>query len=189
VHYLQNRYEVPKGSYRPERYALLEPDAESGLLRICDIETGILLAEHKILYGVKGKKVSLPRNAERFRETKFDDLKQKILGAFNENVHISSFLEKIQANYHRYTRDQYSIILKAMNSYSTAELATALKYCVERDLHSAVYLRETLVYLRGAEPPIKAVKQARLPDKYASVIAQERSISAYDSLLGSGGAL
>ncbi len=181
VHYKQNRYEVPKGSYRPERQALLEPNLEDGTLRISDAETGALLAEHNIMFGAKGKKVPLPKNAERYRETKFDDLKQRILDAFAGNGQIAGFLEKIQANYHRYTRDQYTIILKAMKTYSKEELANALRYCVERDLHSAVYLRETLLYLRGAEPP--AAKRSSLPEKYRSVRAESRNLDAYDALL------
>ncbi len=172
VHYKQNRYEVPKGSYRPERQALLEPNLEDGTLRISDAETGALLAEHNILFGAKGRKIPLPKNAERYRETRFDDLKQRILDALTGNGQIAGFLEKIQANYHRYTRDQYTIILKAMKTYSKEELETALRYCVERDLHSAVYLRETLLYLRGAEPP--AAKRSVLPEKYRNVRAESR---------------
>jgi hypothetical protein len=188
VHYKQNRYEVPKGSYRPGRQALLEPDVETGKLRISDTGTGAFLAEHDILFGAKGKKVSLPRNAERYRETKFDDLKAKILDGFIGNSQIHNFLEQIQTNYHRYTRDQYSIIIKAMKSYSKEELAAALVYCVERDLYSAPYFREALMYLRGAQPPSKAEKRAPLPEKYENIRVQERGFDAYDSLLGGGGA-
>ena len=188
VHYKQNRYEVPKGSYRPGRQALLEPDSESGRLRISDAETGALLAEHDILFGAKGKKISLPKNAERYKETKFEDLKAKILEGFAGNPHINEFLDRIQTNYHRYTRDQYSIILKAMKSYSNEELATALDYCVERDLCSAPYFRETLMYLRGALPPVKAAKRPPLPEKYENVRVQERGFAPYDSLLTGGGA-
>jgi hypothetical protein len=179
VHYKQNRYEVPKGSYRPKRQALLEPDFDAGTLRISDAQTGALLAQHNILFGAKGKKVSLPRNEERYRETKFEDLKQRILDALPANAHISGFLEKIQVNYHRYTRDQYGIIVKAMKTYSKEEIAAALTYCVEHDLHSAVYLRETLLYLRGAEPPVRKTKQLQLPEKYDSVRTEVRSLDAY----------
>ena len=188
VHYKQNRYEVPKGSYRPGRQALLEPDSESGRLRISDAETGAPLAEHDILFGAKGKKISLPRNAERYRETKFEDLKAKILDGFVGNPNILNFLDRIQSNYHRYTRDQYGIILKAMKSYSREELAAALDYCVERDLYSAPYFREALMYLRGALPPVKAAKRSPLPEKYENVRVQERGFAPYDSLLTGGGA-
>jgi hypothetical protein len=188
VHYKQNRYEVPKGSYRPGRQVLIEPDYEAGTLRISDTETGQTLAEHKILFDAKGKKVSLPRNAERYKETKFDDLKAKILESFTGNGQISGFLERIRLNYHRYTRDQYSIILKAIKTYSKEEIAIALNYCVEHDLYSATYFREALIYFRGEEPLLKTATLTPLPEKYGSVIAEERGFTAYDSLLKGGGA-
>jgi hypothetical protein len=179
VHYKQNRYEVPKGSYRPGRQALVEPNLETGKLRISDTETGQTLAEHNILFDAKGKKVSLPRNAERYRETKFADLKKSILEHFKGNPQISGFLDRIHADFVRYTRDQYGIIVKAMKMYNRAELDVALNYCVEHDLYSATYLRETLVYLRGTEP-VASGKSAPLPAKYENIRAQERSISAYE---------
>jgi hypothetical protein len=189
VHYKQNRYEVPKGSYRPGRTALIEPDAESGRLRISDTETGQLLAEHNILFETKGKKVSLPKNSERYKETKYDDLKASILWHFEGNAQISGFLDRIHINYHRYTRDQYGIIIKAMSVYSKEELALALNYCVERDLYSAVYLRDALIYFRAAEPPVKVVKRIPLPAKYENVRVQERNFDVYEALPKGGRAL
>ena len=189
VHYKQNRYEVPNGSYRPGRQALIEPDSKTGKLRISDTESGELLAEHNILFGGKGKKVSLPKNVERYKETKFDDLKANILEHFKGNPQISEFLDRIHANYHRYTRDQYGIMVKATKTYSREELALALNYCVEHDLYSAVYLRETLLYLRGQQPPVKPVTRNPLPDKYENVRTQERGFDGYDILLKGGAAL
>jgi transposase len=186
VHYKQNRYEVPKGSYRPGRQALVEADLNAGTLRISDTETGALLAEHNILFDTKGKKVSLPRNAERYRETKFEDLKRSILDALPGNPHIAGFLERIHTNYHRYTRDQYAIIAKAIKSYGKEEIAIALNYCVEHDLYSAPYFRESLIYFRGAQPPLRTANRAPLPEKYENVRVQERELSAYDVLLKGG---
>jgi hypothetical protein len=188
VHYKQNRYEVPKGSYRPGRQALIEPDLETGKLRLSDIETGELLAEHNLLFGTRGKKVSLPRNAERYRETKFDDLKTIILEHFSGNTQISGFLDRIHADYARYTRGQYGIILKALKTYNREELANALNYCVEHDLYSASYFRETLLYFRGLQLPAKTQQRLALPDKYENVRVQERSFDAYETLLKGGAA-
>jgi transposase len=186
VHYKQNRYEVPRGSYRPGRQALIEPDAETGKLRFSDTKTGELLAEHNILFGAKGKKVSLPKNAERYKETKYDDLKAVILEHFSGNTQIAGFLDRIRADYARYTRDQYGIIIKSLNTHSREELNTALSYCVEHDLYSAPYLRETLLYFRGSQLPENVQKQLALPDKYENVRAQQRGFEAYESLLKGG---
>jgi hypothetical protein len=72
-----------------------------------------LLAEHNILFGEKGRKVSLPKNTERYKETKFEDLKSIILEYFSGNAQIAGFIDRIRVNYARYTPDQYSIIILA----------------------------------------------------------------------------
>jgi len=183
VAYKQNRYELPKGTYSPGRNARIEPNEESGRLKITDAQTGELIVEHNISYGTKGKKVPLPRNAERYKETRYDDVRAKILTFFPENDLIESFLERIREIYPRYTRDQYSIIVKSQSRYSQTELNNALRYCVERELYSATYFRETLEYFRGEEVPVKKPKTILLPAKYASITAQERGIDAYNFLL------
>jgi hypothetical protein len=142
-----------------------------------------LLAEHDILLGVKGKKASLPKNSERYKETKYDDLKSIILEHFSDNMQLPGFLDRIHTNYARYTRDQYGIILKTLKTYSREELNNALSYCVEHDLYSAPYLRETLVYFRGQQLPVNVQKRLELPAKYENVRAQERGFEAYESLL------
>jgi len=48
VHYLQNRYEVPKGTYYPGRKARIETEGER--VRFCDAKTGELLAEHALCH-------------------------------------------------------------------------------------------------------------------------------------------
>jgi len=51
VHYLQNRYEVPKGTYFPGRMARIEADAQTGRVGFYDAKTDELLAKHDISYG------------------------------------------------------------------------------------------------------------------------------------------
>ena len=65
VHYVRNRYEVPRGTYQPGKQARIE--TEGKMVRFYDAETGELFAEHEICMG-KGGLVPLPRNAERYVE-------------------------------------------------------------------------------------------------------------------------
>ncbi len=48
VHYRQNRYEVPKGTYLPGREAKITVDEQSGIIEFRDGETDELLAKHNI---------------------------------------------------------------------------------------------------------------------------------------------
>ena len=68
VSYNRNRYEVPKGTYRPGRQARIE--VEESALRIVDAQTSELLAEHEIYPGF-GKKVPLVAYSDKLSETKY----------------------------------------------------------------------------------------------------------------------
>ena len=48
VHYLQNRYEVPKGTYLPGRKAVITVDDEVGTVTFCDEQTGEFFAAHNM---------------------------------------------------------------------------------------------------------------------------------------------
>jgi transposase len=68
VHYKQNRYEVPKGTYLPGREARIVVDEAQSGVSFYDSKTGELLAAHALQTGI-GKLVKLPKNAARFRQT------------------------------------------------------------------------------------------------------------------------
>ena len=184
VHYRQNRYAVPKGTYYPGRNARIEADEEKGTVAFYDSESGELLASHDICYGV-GKGVGLPKNAERFKETKYEALKIKVLQWFEDIPHAAVYIERIVEKYPRYVRDQLSIIKKAQELYTKPELGRALVYCTERDLYSANDLRDTLEYFRREEPQAAAVS-IKLPVKYSAVRVEIRPLSAYNDLLRGG---
>jgi len=48
VHYKQNRYQVPKGTYLPGRQARIVPDEQGVRVAFYDSKTGELLADHLI---------------------------------------------------------------------------------------------------------------------------------------------
>jgi transposase len=177
VHYLQNRYEVPKGTYLPGRKALITVDDEAGRVFFADQQTGELLAEHNIAYGSTGKKIPLPRNAQRFKETKYDEFKIKVLSAYEGIYLIEEYIDKLIEKYPRYARDQLRIMKNCAETYVQEELQNALDYCIDRDLFSANDFRDALVFFR-IEPKIEP-KQVLLPAKYSTIQAQTRNLDSY----------
>ena len=184
VHYRQNRYAVPKGTYSPGRKARIEADEENGTVTFYDSESGELLAVHAIHYGV-GKGVGLPRNAERFKEIKYEALKVTVSQWFDSIPGGAVYIERIIEKYPRYIRDQLSIIRKTQELYSKPELERALAYCTERELYSANDLRDALEYFRREEP-LCVTLEIKLPVKYSAIRAEVRPLSAYNVLLGGG---
>jgi hypothetical protein len=178
VHYLQNRYAVPRGTYTPGRKARIEVDEGKGTVVFYDASTDELLASHFIHYG-KGKHIPLPRNADRFRETKYETLQNKVLGHFDGIQGAQEYIAGIIKKYPRYIRDQLSIISKAQEIYTIPELQRALDYCIQRDLISANDFRDTLEYFRQTEPPVP-IREVTLPAKYSMVRAEIRSLDVYN---------
>lgn len=181
VHYLQNRYEVPKGTYFPGRMARIEANAQTGRVTFFDAKNGELLAGHNISYS-KGRFVSLPKNGERFKAIKYEALKAKVLETFGEMPGAEEFIAKIIALYPRYIRDQLSIISKCQEVYTKSELERGLEYVVQRELFSANDFRDTLDYFREAEP-LPILRPLTLPVKYSVVRAEIRPLDAYTAMM------
>ena len=187
IPYLQNRYQVPKGTYYPGREARIEPDESNGSVCFYDNKSNELLARHNIETGQKGKLVLLPKNADRFCETKYDELKIKVIAGFCGFESATAYIERIMEKYPRYIRDQLNIIRKAQEKYTLAELINAINYCTQRELFSATDLRDTLEYFSQDEPV--AAGKVILPVKYSSITASERDVSDYSRIFEGGGEL
>lgn len=187
VHYLQNRYEVPKGTYFPGREARIEADVQTGRVTFYDAKSNELLAGHNISYS-KGRFVPLPKNGERFKATKYETLKTKVLKAFDGIGDGEAFVAEIIKLYPRYIRDQLSIISKCQEIYSKPELERGLEYCIQRELFSANDFRDALDYFREAEP-LPVLRPLELPVKYSVVRAEVRPVSVYSTAMGGGDAI
>ena len=182
IPYLQNRYQVPKGTYYPGREVRIEADETNGTVSFYDSKTGEELAVHNIERNQKGRLVSLPRNVERFSETKYDELRIKVTAGFCGFQAATYFIERIIEKYPRYVRDQLSIIRRAQEKYSLQELINAINYCIERELFSATDLRDTLEYFNQEQAMVAS--KGSLPVKYSIITADERAISDYMKITG-----
>ncbi len=81
-------------------------------MRFYDSNTGELLVEHELKANGVGRFVQIPKNADRFRETKYDSLKVKVLEGFCGLEPAEMHVGRIMERYPRYIRDQLSIIDK-----------------------------------------------------------------------------
>lgn len=185
VHFKQNRYQVPKGTYLPGREARIVVDDSGTRVAFYDAKTGEPLAEHAVEAGV-GRLIRIPRNAERFREHDSSSIKSRLLTAIDNLDDAKTYMKLLIEKYPRYARDQLKIMYQCVTSYSRDEMKNALDYCVERDLISANDLRDTLVFFRQDEPKI-APKPISLPEKYQAVQPKVRNIADYASTAGKGG--
>jgi len=183
VHYKQNRYRVPRGTYRPGRKALIEVVGEK--VTFTDIETGELLAEHEIAVNVVGKLIPLKTGLDRNRGTKNDEEKAKVLSKFECYPAAADYVERVLKKYPRYNKEQLNIISKLQGQYSEAELTHAVEYCVGRELYSADEFRATLLYFRCEDPDVSTTV-VTLPIKYSSVTAQTRPLSDYCKIIEGG---
>ena len=185
VNYCQNRYAVPRGTYAPGRKARIVADEERSVVSFYDANTDELLARHSIHYGI-GKLISLPRNAERFKQTKHEPLKTSVLTHFADIPGGEGYVAKLIEKYPRYVSDQLRIVRKMQEMYTKDELSKALSYCLERALISANDFRDTLEYIRR-ETPVLSLREVELPTKYRVVQAQVRSLDVYATAFMRGG--
>jgi len=183
VHYKQNRYQLPRGTYRPGRKAVITLENER--IRFADKETGELLADHPLVTDKVGKLIELPKGPARNRGTVNDSLKRKVLQGFEACPAAAEFVQSIIEKYPRYNKEQLGILSKAQEIYTAEELTRAVDYCRERDLYSANDFRDTLVYLRS-EQKQEPIKPVTLPVKYSIVRSPVRPLSTYTDIIGGG---
>jgi len=129
VVYKQNRYTMPKGTYRPGRQVRIEPNETTNMVRFYDVADNSLIEEHRIETGI-GKCIR-HSHPERDRFTKNQQLLENALQGFGENELAKAFLEKVLETKPRYARDQLSVIVKLQQEYNFDELAKAVNYSAQ----------------------------------------------------------
>ena len=183
VMYKQNRYCMPHGTYYPGRQAQIEVDENAGIIKFFDFKTGEVLEEHVLAEGV-GKCVR-QNHPERDRYSKHNELKKRVLYGFRESTQARLFIEAMLLDKPRYTRDQLSVVAKLQQQYSEEELLAAVGYCMERNLFAASDFKDTLEYFASYEEPVIGM-EVKIPLKYSLVVAQQRPLDVYASLLDGG---
>lgn len=178
VMFNSNRYSVPLGTYEPGR--MLELKTQEGTLKLFSLDAHTLVAEHQVSTG-RGQ---LVQNTNHLRDTSrnLDELQEDVLSAMGASPHCAEFLAGIRIEKRRYARDQFNLLLGLAKQHKTELLESAVLYCLERGLYSAVDCRDTVRLLESTPPePVKPV--VALPPKFR-VATEHRSLTAYTALVG-----
>ncbi len=162
VMYKQNRYVMPKGTYEPGKSVRIEADDAN--VRFYDIENNTLIQEHILASGI-GKCIR-DNHPERDKHSKLQQ--HEILTDLDSLA--EKYVEELWKRLPRYVRDQLCIIKKLKQEYTIYELNEAINYCIQRNLYSANYLKDTLVYLHQKKD-IPEVSKVNIPLKYSVVKA------------------
>jgi transposase len=183
VHFKQNRYEVPKGTYFPGRTARIDADYLSGTVILSDEKTGEILAKHDLVQGI-GRLIKLSGDQSRFPAERYKKVKDELVDLIGIIDGAADYIELIIKAYPRYAKDQLKLILKCAKNYSQDDLSRALVYCREKELISASDFRDTLAYLANLKSPAPK-KTVVIPQKYNDVMPKVRSLEVYQKAVGS----
>ena len=183
VMYKQNRYCLPKGTYKPGRRVKIETDEDRQKISFFDTENGSLVEAHHLNDGI-GQCVR-HSNPNRDRGSNLKAIKEKVFNGFKGDEKAISYAKRIMEIKPRYVRDQFGLIIKLQEDYSNVEMTKGINYCIERSLYSANDLKDTLEYFKKKKPE-PVIRSTSIPVKYRVVIAQERSIDSYTKLYGGG---
>ena len=178
VCYKQNRYQVPKGTYKPGKQ--VELNIVNGTMEIVGQETGELIARHKVSLE-KGQLVRLER--ESLKSQRKDEVYEKVLQQLGLSEVAVRFLDGVKSEKSRHFKDQSSLIMKTIADQEQWAIQRALIYCTERKLFSAGLLKDTIAYLKLEKNRHENKKYFRAnistPSKYRDLRPQIRDIREY----------
>ena len=146
VHFQSNRYSVPLGTYT--KHALVRLHIVDSLLKICDVSTGEILAEHTIS-PEKGKLIK-NKNHIRERSKSLEQLKQELIQLLAHDNAVD-YIERINIDYGRYRRDQFTLMKKVVQENNEL-VHPALEKCINENLYSANAFRDVVDFLRRTKP-------------------------------------
>ena len=179
--YKSNRYQVPRGTYKPGMKVLLRLEGSS--LILSDVDTNVIYARH-IVSSEKGKLVKL-KHAEREHSKTLDALHQHVVSLFKDNADCEYFLFKVKEGHKRYYRDQLSLIRNVSEQDNLkGSRYEALEYCLSHKLFSATDFRAAIEYFNEIkQAPKRASPRKGLPAKYPAANPQVRDINEYKKLM------
>jgi len=178
IHFKQNRYEVPKGTYFPGRIARIDVDYAAGTLTLSDEKSAEILARHSLAEGV-GRLVKLTGEYGRSSTQRFEKTKSELLECVGDIEGADIYIDSLIKAYPRYARDQLKLMLKCARSHSEKDMAAAFTYCIRRELISANDFRDSLAYLASLSAPVKK-QTVLIPEKYHSTKPKVRDLAKYE---------
>jgi len=183
VLYKQNRYQVPKGTYTPGK--TVELILNGNEIDIVDAGTGEVIVHHK-LSTKKGELVKIS-HPERDRSKSIDEVYKRALEVLGEDDNARILLDNIRKEKSRYAKDQFKLIIDAVEKVNSDIVKYAVNYCVNRELWSAVLFKDTVEYLKleieNQKDRKNILSQISISSKYYGVKPEIRSINDYINAL------
>ena len=171
--YLSNRYSLPLGTYG--RYKTVTLSAKDDNLEIMDC-AGETIAIHEIIKE-KGKLVKLASH-RRDRRARVEAHLNKTVALLGEEFR--EYLALLCERKPRYVKEQLGLVVSACGAYGRECVMSAMKYCQDMELYSAVDLKDAASVMSGSEAPLLPIP-LRLPveDERYHITVQKRALTAY----------
>lgn len=178
--YKQNRYQVPKGTYKPGLEVKLK--TLNNKLDIINVETGEIIVTHSLNIG-KGNLIQV-YHPERIKNKSVEEIFNKTLLALGNTDNAKELLENISKEKTRYIKDQFGLILKEIKKYEKQIIEESIEYCIERKLYSAGIFKDALAYIsikktQVCNDKIYAPAELNVPSKYKGLKPKNRDINEY----------
>lgn len=181
--YNSNRYSVPIGTYEPGLELQLKDEA--GTLTLLNPVTDQIVAKHRISL----EKGALVQNTHHLRDNtkKIDEFYEKTLALLGDTAQAVEFLLGLRREKSRYVREQFGLMNQLALKYPSPIVEQAVTYCLTQKLYSAVDCRDAAAYFLSQQQAPAVPSHLEGPGAWPShlkVKAEQRSITAYTSLLG-----
>lgn len=183
IRYDNNRYSVPRGTYRKGAPNIAYVDSDGEYLYIRLQKNGEILAKHKIAEGI-GDVISDPSHRNR-TQTKRDLLIQQIEGMLDDNEATEWLVGMLAKQYPRHLIDQLKVVQSVILKYPSFVME-AINELKRLRLTSANDLRDIAISLE-IEGRKERKDTSSVNEKYKNMVAPERKEDIYLSVLQGGG--
>jgi len=170
IAYQGNRYALPLGSYKPDRYVELRE--EENILVILDPDTNKAI----IRYPLSKEKGRLLKSSEcrREKDKGIDTYLKEVANLLNDSPDAYCFLELVRQAKPRYIRDQLKIIKDNCADRTRQVNEQALQFCFRNKLYSATDLVDAMNYFTGQNK--KGLPEQRLSSEIKPLDEMDRSV-------------
>lgn len=183
-----NRYSVPLGTYHTQGDNTVYVEIVEHQVFIRKTPVGEPIAVHPFSYG-KGQLIKNTNHA-RDRSKGIPELLATVKEPFEDQEKIRVFLEKIQARYPRYIRDQCQILQRAMKT-NEPWVQQALDICMEKNRWSANDFQDVIQHLAktgGRDERKETIEipltKTRTSNAWMKEKATVRDLKGYIKILG-----
>lgn len=178
-------YSVPSGTYRG-RDSFVYVEQKDGVVNIYAPETGKTIATHP--YSREKGAFIRNFNHQRHPAVSIEDYKKLVLGMLPAIDDASVWLDNMEADKKRYTRDNLRVLERESYKYDADTLTYALKICIGAGAYNARMLMDVAEgeRIRRRKPLLGRpfdMQPAREQDKVRSDEPEKSEISTYEDII------